>query len=42
VQFPDSSKTGIEVMGGFLGVSQRAEDNALSPIIHWAVVQKEA
>ena len=28
--------------GGFLGVSQRAEDNALSPIIHWAVVQKDA
>ena len=42
VQFPDSSETNVEVMGGFLGVSQRPQDNALSPIIHWAVVQKEA
>jgi Domain of unknown function (DUF4419) len=42
VQLPDDSKTKIEVMGGFVGVSQRAEDNALSPIIHWAVLQKGA
>jgi hypothetical protein len=41
VEFPDRSQTKVEVMGGFVGVSQRAEDNALSPIIHWAVVQKE-
>jgi hypothetical protein len=40
VQLPDRSKKELEVMGGFLGVSQRPEDNALSPIIHWAVVQK--
>jgi len=42
VQLPDRSQTRLEVMGGFVGVSQRAEDNALSPIIHWAVVQKAA
>jgi hypothetical protein len=41
-QFPDGSRTKLEVMGGFVGVSQHTEDNALSPIIHWAVVQKEA
>ena len=42
VKFRDDPERKLEVMGGFLGVSQRAEDNALSPIIHWAVVQKEA
>lgn len=42
VTFRDNSEKKLEVMGGFLGVSQRAEDNALSPIIHWAVVEKGA
>lgn len=42
VQMPDHPSTKVEVMGGFLGVSQRVEDNALSPIIHWAVVEKGA
>jgi hypothetical protein len=41
VHLPGRSKTKVEVMGGFLGVSQRAEDNALAPIIHWAVVQRK-
>jgi len=40
LQFPDRSKMSVEVMGGFLGVSQCPDDNALSPVIHWAVVQK--
>lgn len=42
VQFPNRPSMKVEVMGGFVGVSQRAEDNALSPIIHWAVLQKGA
>ena len=40
LQLANESKMQVEVMGGFFGVSQRTEDNALSPMIHWAVVQK--
>jgi hypothetical protein len=37
---PDSAQTQLELLGGFLGVSQRAEDNALAPVVSWAVVHK--
>ncbi len=37
---PDSAQMQLELLGGFLGVSQRAEDNALAPVVSWAVVQK--
>jgi hypothetical protein len=37
---PDNAQTQLELIGGFLGVSQRAEDNALAPVVSWAVVQK--
>jgi len=42
VTLPDKSETDVAVMGGFLGVSQRDEDNALAPIISWAVAKPEA
>ncbi len=38
---PDDSKTPIELLGGFFGVSQAQEDGALAPIISWAVVKKD-
>jgi len=41
VEFLNGSKEEVFLTGGFLGVSQRPEDNALSPIISWAVVKKE-
>lgn len=42
VEMPGGSKAKIEILAGFLGASQREEDNALSPIISWAVVHKDA
>jgi hypothetical protein len=41
-ELPGGSKVKIELLAGFLGASQSPEDNALSPIISWAVVQKDA
>ena len=41
VEFPDNSGTAIELLGGFFGVSQAPDDNALAPIISWAVVNKD-
>ena len=38
--FLDGSKKGVALLSGFLGVSQRAEDNALAPVVSWAVVQE--
>jgi Domain of unknown function (DUF4419) len=35
----DGSKRNVVLLGGFLGVSQGAEDNALAPVVSWAVVQ---
>jgi Domain of unknown function (DUF4419) len=37
---PDGAQMQLELLGGFLGVAQRAEDNALAPVVSWAVVQK--
>lgn len=42
VEMPDGSKLSVELLGGFLGAAQRPEDNAVSPIVSWAVVQKDA
>lgn len=42
LQMPDGSRAEVEILAGFLGASQQPEDNALSPIISWAVVQKDA
>lgn len=42
VEFPDNSNTPIELLGGFFGISQSQEDNALAPIISWAVGNKDA
>ena len=42
LQLPDASQKQVDLVGGFIGVSQRAEDNALSPIIGWAVVEQES
>lgn len=41
VSFPDGSEIDVLLVGGFLGVSQRPDDYAVSPIINWAVVPKE-
>jgi len=41
VTYPGDSKTPIELLGGFFGVSQAQEDGALAPIISWAVVKKD-
>lgn len=41
VTCPHDSKTPIELLGGFFGVSQTLEDGALAPIISWAVVKKD-
>jgi Domain of unknown function (DUF4419) len=38
--FPDGSKKDVVLLGGFLGVSQRGEDNALTPVVSWAVAQE--
>jgi hypothetical protein len=40
IQFPDRTRKEVLFTGGFFGVSQRPEDNGLSPIISWAVVEK--
>lgn len=42
ITFPDRSEKDVFVVGGFLGVSLRSKDYALSPIINWAIVSKEA
>jgi hypothetical protein len=42
LQMPDGSRAKVEILGGFLGASQQPEDNALAPIISWAVVQKDS
>ncbi|MGP0018597.1 MAG: DUF4419 domain-containing protein [Candidatus Sulfotelmatobacter sp.] len=39
IEFPGGSKQKVFLTAGFLGVSQSPEDNTLSPIISWAVVQ---
>jgi hypothetical protein len=37
---PDRAQMQLELLGGFLGVAQGVEDNALAPVVSWAVVQK--
>jgi hypothetical protein len=37
---PDRAQMQLELVGGFLGVAQRGEDNGLAPVVSWAVVQK--
>jgi hypothetical protein len=41
VTYAGDSKTPIELLGGFFGVSQALEDGALAPIVSWAVVKKD-
>ena len=41
IEFSDDTKTAIELLGGFFGVSQALEDGALSPIISWAVAKTD-
>jgi hypothetical protein len=38
--FLDGSKKDVVLLGGFLGVSQSPQDNALAPVVSWAVVQE--
>ena len=42
VELSDASQRHVDLVGGFIGVSQCAEDNALSPIIGWAMVERES
>jgi len=37
---PDRTQMQLELLGGFLGVAQGVEDNALAPVVSWAVVEK--
>ena len=41
VQYPDNSKREIDLMGGFFAVGQREKDNALCPVISWAIVDRD-
>jgi hypothetical protein len=41
VESPGNRTTPVELLGGFFGVSQSPNDNALAPIISWAVVEKD-
>jgi Domain of unknown function (DUF4419) len=37
---PGGPKKDVVLLSGFLGVSQRAQDNALAPLVSWAAVQE--
>lgn len=39
LNFPNGVTEEVELVAGFLGVSQRAEDNGLAPLLSWAVVR---
>jgi hypothetical protein len=39
--FPDKPSVEVNLVGGFLGVSQSWQDFSLAPIISWAVVEKD-
>jgi hypothetical protein len=41
VESPGNRTTPVELLGGFFGVSQSANDNSLAPIISWAVGEKD-
>jgi hypothetical protein len=41
VELPDASQSDVELLGGFLGVSQRPDDSAIAPMISWAVVKPD-
>jgi len=40
LHFPDRSDEQVELVAGFLGITQLAGDNALAPLMSWAVVQR--
>jgi hypothetical protein len=41
ITFPDKPAIGVDLLGGFFGVSQSSEDLSLAPIISWAVVERD-
>jgi len=41
VQYPDDSKRESNLAGGFFGVGQRQEDNALCPVTSWDMVDRD-
>ena len=42
LELPGASQADVELLGGFLGVSQRHDDNGIAPIISWAVVKPDS
>ena len=42
LELPDASQSDVELLGGFLGVSQRPDNNAIAPMINWAVVKPDS
>ena len=41
LSFPNKPPVELDLVGGFVGVSQSERDLSLAPIISWAVVEKE-
>jgi hypothetical protein len=39
--FPEKPPIELNLVGGFVGVSQREEDLSLAPIISWGIVEKD-
>jgi hypothetical protein len=42
LSFPDKTLVNLDLVGGFIGVSQSDRDLSLAPIISWAVVERDA
>lgn len=42
VTFPDKPSIEVDLLGGFVGISQSDQDRSLAPIISWAVVARDA
>jgi len=41
VIIPDGSQKEVDLLGGFLGVSQNEEDLSLATVISWAIVERD-
>lgn len=42
LSFPNKPSVELDLLGGFVGVSQSEQDLSLAPIISWAVVERDA
>ena len=41
LSFPNKPSVELDLLGGFVGVSQSEQDLSLAPIISWAVVERD-